>query len=70
MKFIKTLLVIFCIPLVLLITGGIFGLIHMWTNPGYKSLSNTDLNQLGNAIIINFCIVIILFLIQKKQKAL
>lgn len=70
MKFIKVLLIIFCIPLILLITGGIFGLIHMWNNSGHKSLSSTDLHQLGNAIAINFGIVLILYLIHKKQKAL
>ena len=47
------------LTLLLLIT--IVGLIHRWTNPGHKSLSNLDLKQLGIALAINLSIIAIVW---------
>jgi hypothetical protein len=65
MKLLKVLLIIFYVPLTLLLLVTIVGLIHRWTNPGYKSISNLDLKQLFFVIAIN--LIIIVFLIFTKR---
>ena len=61
MKILNIIFVFFCIPLTLLLLITIVGLIHRWTNPGHKSLSNLDLKQLGIALAINLSIIAIVW---------
>jgi uncharacterized BrkB/YihY/UPF0761 family membrane protein len=42
----------------------IFFLIHRWTNPGWKSISNTDLKDYGVITLISFLIVGFLFFVR------
>lgn len=57
MKIIKAILIILYIPLGLLILITLFGLIHRWTNPGFKSLSNLDLQQISIVMLINLILI-------------
>lgn len=61
MRLLNIILVFFFIPLTLLLLITIVGLIHRWTNPGYKSLSNLDLKQLGIALTINLALIAIIW---------
>ncbi len=61
MKIIKAILIILYIPFGLLILTTLFGLIHRWTNPGFKSISNHDLQQVSIVLIINLILIAIMF---------
>ena len=68
MKFRKIILIILYFPLTIFILITLFGLIHRWTNPGYKSMSNFDLKQLGFAITINLILICFVLIIDKVVK--
>ncbi|MDD2799585.1 MAG: hypothetical protein PHV20_13420 [Bacteroidales bacterium] len=60
MKIIKAILIILYIPLGLLILITLFGLIHRWTNLGYKSISNLDLQQISIVMFFNLILIAIM----------
>ena len=60
MKIIKAILIILYLPLGLLILITLFGLIHRWTNPGYKSISNLDLQQISIVMFFNLILIAIM----------
>lgn len=60
MKIIKALLIILYIPFGLLIVITLLGLIHRWTNPGYKSISNLDLQQISIVMFLNLILIVIM----------
>jgi hypothetical protein len=68
MKFLKIFLIILYFPLTILILIILFGLIHRWANPGYKSMSNYDLRQLGLAITIILILICFVLIIEKVVK--
>jgi hypothetical protein len=68
MKLLNIIFIFFCIPLTLLSLITIVGLIHRWTNPGYKSLSNLDLRQLGIALTINIALIAIIWIAKRRLR--
>jgi len=47
----------------------ILGLIHRFTNPGFKSISSVDLQHLALAITINTIILLlIIYIIQRTKR--
>lgn len=65
MKLLKFLLIIFYIPLFLLFSIGVIGLIHRLSSSEVKSISLADLKMLATAISINLIIVICIWSIRK-----
>lgn len=62
MKFLKVILILLYIPLTLFILITVLGLIHRWSNPEQKSLSDYDLKQLAIAITINLILIAFIYL--------
>jgi hypothetical protein len=68
MKILKIILIIFYIPLGLLLLITTFGLIHRWTNPGFKSISNHDLNQIAIVMFINLILILFVIIVKRLLK--
>jgi hypothetical protein len=68
MRITKVILIILYIPFGLLILITLLGLIHRWSNPGYKSISGTDLKQIGTLILINVILIVFVYIIRQIIK--
>ena len=69
-KILKGIKYLFFITLGLLLLITFIGLMHRFTNLGWKSISLVDLKHLGVAILINTVslLLIILIIFSKKKK--